>query len=547
MIAAASCSDRGNDASGNSSDNNTSSTLQTPEPVRAATPKAPKAPLARGTFALGVASGDPRADRVILWTRLVSNPEVSGGGAPGHAAVDVAYDVATDRNFDRLVASGVAVAEAKYGHSIHVDVTGLDAGTEYFYRFRVTGETSPVGRTKTLPAAGAAVDQFRFVFATCQDYQWGYFGAWAHAAAEPGLDAVVFLGDYIYELSLGDLSPDKSGKRVWASPVPESLDDYRWRYAQTKSDPDLQSAHAAAPWWVTFDDHEVGNNYAGDVDPLRPAGAHERRLAAYQAWFEHQPVRIDPLPTSFDELIVNRSADIGATARLMMIETREHADVAPCRTPGASIETLTDEGPSCDELVDEKRSPLGATQEEWLIDQLATSKATWNILANPVMFGGCNVGTADKPEYGRDTWDGYPAARQRIVDAIVSNKVSNPVVVTGDWHAGFGIDVTSPVGGSGSLAPNAPKLADGAKPPVIMPEFLVTSITTINFPTDYTAINPQQRYFVGPGHGYAVATITADQMTCAFKYVADEWDPATAIARTDTFVVDAGDPIFRKQ
>jgi alkaline phosphatase D len=474
-----------------------------------------------GIFSLGVASGDPLANRVMLWTRLAAQPLEPDGGTP-QGRVEVAYDVAADERFEQLVASGVAVATPELGHSVHVDVSGLQADTWYFYRFRAGRQTSPVGRTRTFPDESDRPERFRFVFASCQDFQWGHYGAWGRAAEEKDVDAVVFLGDYIYELNLGDLSPDTSGRRVWAGPAPQTLEDYRRRYAQTKADPQLQAAHHMAPWIVTWDDHEVSNNYAGDVaqaDIDQPASG-DRRLAAYQAWYENTPVRIAPAPQEFDDLPIHRDFSFGGLARMFVIETRQYADAPACRADDGSL--FADEGPSCPDLTDEERTNLGREQEAWLLEGLESSRSTWNILANPIMFAGLNVGTAEEPAYTRDAWDGYPGSRRRVIDTIVAAEVQNPVVVTGDWHASFVLDVR-----------------DEDKASTVMPEFVVSSISTLLFPTDYRDQNPHVRYFV-PEHGYAVVTVSADDLRCDFRYVADVWDPDTPISRTDSWVVAAG-------
>ncbi len=485
--------------------------------VTAATPASARLPT--GIFALGVASGDPLSDRVMLWTRRAWAPTAGGGGAPD-GDVEVAYDVATDEAFEHLVVSGIATATAALGHSVHVDVSGLEPDTWYHYRFRAGDQTSPVGRTRTFPEADATPDRFRFVFASCQDYQWGHYGAWGRAVEQPDLDAIVFLGDYIYELNLGDLSPDQTGDRVWAGPAPTTLDDYRMRYAQTKADPQLQAAHHLVPWIVTFDDHEVGNNYAGDVGQLdvdQPR-SRDRRLAAYQAWYEHTPIRIEPEPEDFADLRVHRDATFGSLARIFTIETRQHADPPPCRTEGS---LLSDDGPLCDEAAD--TTNLGDEQERWLLDGLAGSTATWNVLANPLMLAGLNTGTVEAPAFTRDTWDGYPSVRSRLLATITEAEVSNPVVVTGDWHANFVLDVKP--------EPDAP---------TVMPEFLVGSISTISFPADHRAANPHVRYF-DPEHGFALVEITPEALQCEFHLVEDVWDPDTPVARVDRFRVKAGE------
>ncbi len=469
-------------------------------------------------FALGVASGDPRADRVVLWTRLTSDPLAPDGGMGGTDR-EVAFDVALDDTFDTLVASEVVTAPATLGHSVHVDVTGLDPDREYVYRFRTGARTSEVGRTRTLPAADSPTDRFRFVFATCQDYQWGHYGAWARAIEEPDLGAVVFLGDYIYETSLGDLSPDGTGERVWAGATPTTLDEYRSRYAQTRLDPQMKAAHAAVPWIVTWDDHEVSNNYAGDVDETGASddATRARRMAGHQAFYEHMPIRITPEPADFEDLSLHRSFDIGDLATLFVVETRGHADPPPCRETSSPLQ---DQGPACAERDDPSRTNLGPDQTEWLIGGLESADRPWSILANPLMFAGLNLGSEESPEYPLDTWDGYPAVRQQVIEAMMSAD-ADPVIVTGDWHAGFVLDVTSESG------------------EIVAPEFIVTSVTTVAFETDYGAVNPQQRYFHG-GHGYAVATVTPDRFTCEFAYVGDVWDPDSAVTERDVWFVEKG-------
>ena len=486
----------------------------------------PRPDLPGELFALGVASGDPLHDRVMLWTRLVAEPLAPSGGLDT-GDVDVAFDVAVDDSFGDIVASGTVTATAALAHSVHLDVTGLDADTWYAYRFRIGDRTSPVGRTRTLPAADASPEQFRFVVASCQDFQWGEYAAWRHAAEEPGLDAVFFLGDYIYEYSVGDQSPSKTGARVWVNDAATTLDEYRQRYSQVRADASLQNAHQRVPWMITWDDHEVSNNYAGDVasrDVYQPR-SRERRIAAYQAWYEHMPVRITPEPTDFDDMALHRSFRFGSLASAFVIETREYADPPPCRVEmpeGTPDLAYTDDRPSCDARFDEGRTNLGAAQEEWLIAAIEASDTAWNILANPTMLGGMNIGTRAEPAYTLDMWDGYPAVRSRVLAAIAEAKVSNPVVVTGDWHASFVLDVI-PEGETETL----------------MSEFVVTSISSVVFPTDYRDANDHIRYFQAQ-NGYAVFTVTEEEMVAEFKYVADVWDPNSPIESTDAFVVASG-------
>jgi alkaline phosphatase D len=506
-----------------STDSSTTSTST--KKVVAAEPAASELP--PNAFATGVASGDPLADRVIIWTRLVADPRAVGGGIPS-SPVEVAFDVAEDSGFTKLVASGIAVASPDLGHSVHVDVTGLQPDTKYHYRFRAGSQTSPAGRTQTFPSASQSPDQLRFVFASCQDIQWGRFPLWQHASEEPDLNAVVFLGDYIYEMNFGDQSPEQQGERVWANKEAVTLDDYRVRYAQTNADTQLAAARAVAPWIVTFDDHEVANNYAGDVaqdDLAQPTEAAKvRRVAAYQAWYENTPIRITPDPTAstdFGSLQVYRDFTYGKLASMFTIETRQQADPPSCRTETG---LASDTGPLCDEAKDPSRTILGMEQEKWLAGKLERSTSEWNIIANPIMLTELNLGTAEAPVTERDTWSGYPASRARLLDAVQDSKVANPVVVTGDWHTSYVFDVKA--------------TPDG---PTVMPEFLGGSISTIiTADESHKEVNPQVRYWEGK-HCYAVVTVTEAQLKCEFKYVDDIWDRNAPISQTDTFVVKNGE------
>lgn len=471
-------------------------------------------------FTLGVASGDALSDRVILWTRLAVDPMVPGGGM-GSDNIPIVWEVADDDSFNDIVASGTATAPARFAHAVHVDAEGLRPGRSYAYRFRVGGQTSPVGHTATLPKDG--VDQFSFVLAACQDPQGGEYGAWREIAERDDVDAVVFTGDYIYDLPPIDSSPARDGRRMWASPPPADLDGFRLRYSEVKSDPSLRAAHASVPWFVMWDDHEIADNYWSDGFGKLDFASGEfepRRSAAYQAWWEHQPVRV-AAPRD-GELDVYRSVRIGDLVELFIIDTHQYADEPPCR----DTSTL-DHGPACSDRDDPDRSLLGPDQEKWLLRGLRAADTTWTGLVSPVMFSGLDDRDPGEtePMYHLQSWDGYPAARDRVADALEST--SNPVVLSGDTHASFAFDV-GPGFGRDQLAP----------------EFMSTAISSA--PVDYEVLpdNPHIRH-LAPENGYLLCVVDADTWTAEYRSLTDVWDPSSPVETTATLVVDADSPEIR--
>lgn len=471
----------------------------------------------REAFALGVASGDPTTDAVILWTRLAPDPLADdGSGGMGPDDVEVWWELAADDGFAEIVASGTVTASAAHGHAVHVDATGLAAGTAYWYRFRAGEVQSPVGRTATLP--DGSPDRFGVAVVNCQMYESGAYAAYRHLAEEEGVDLVAHLGDYIYEY------PGGSGEGRHSAPdrMVETLADYRIRYASYKADPDLQAAHARFPFVATWDDHEVMNNYLGDTAPddATAEAVRARRTAAYQAWWEHLPVRLDP-PVD-GELRVYQALDVGDLARLHLLDERQYGDEPPCRNDES---TGLDEG-DCPE-VDEERTRLGDEQEAWLAESLADSPARWNLLGNPVVLAGVDAGT-DEPSYYLDTWDGYPRARARLIDLLAD--AANPVVLTGDYHAGMVLDVLE--------TPFDPSST------VVAPEFMAPPISSALFPADVSARTPQLRQQLN-AHGYLTVEVAPEQVTVAFRTLGDVTDPDTDVTTAATWVVDAGDPVAR--
>lgn len=471
-------------------------------------------------FALGVASGDPLPDSVILWTRLVTDPFTTDGGV-GTDPIPVRWEIASDEQFDDVVADGSAVAESALAHSVHIDPTGLEPDTSYWYRFTVGDRVSPVGRTRTAPAEGDSPERLRFAFASCQNMQAGHWSAYRNMADED-IDLLVFLGDYIYEEG-----PNDDSDRTYRSPAPFDLDTYRQRWADYKSDPDLQAVHAMVPWVNTWDDHEVQNNYAGlvpqdtEVDDEETIAAFtELRQAAYQAFYENLPLRLDP-PEAGD-LTLHRTVAWGDLANFFVLDTRQHRSDQVAGIPGVPLEA----GPAPDAAVDEGRTMLGSEQETWLGEELGGTDATWNVIAQAVVMAPFPF-LSDV--YNLDQWDGYPAARQRLLDQL--DGVSNPVVLSGDVHLG-------------ALGYIPTDTADPASAPLAT-EIVGTSISS-TFPEEFVSLIegsagdlPYVSYVNASERGYVVCDLTADEMRIDFRVVSTESVDAAAETRS-SFVVPAG-------
>ena len=482
------------------------------------TPVRPPPELSGDPFTLGVASGDPTVTSVILWTRLAPDPlALDGLGGMPDEPVDVRWEVARDDTFGDIVQTGVAVAEPGHAHSVHADATDLEPGAEYHYRFLVGEATSPVGRTRTLP--NGSPERFGIGVVNCQWFETGTYAAYRHLVEEPAVDLVLHLGDYIYEYPG---VPDGPRPTQPANQL-ETLTDYRLRYASYQLDPELQAAHGRFPWVLTWDDHEVANNYMGDVlveDP-DPEAARALRTAAYKAWWEHLPVRV-AAPEGPD-LPIYQHLDIGDLARLYVLDQRQHSDVPPCR----DTDTAAGDFGDCAERTDDAdRTRLGADQEAWLDEATAESSAAWNLIGNPVVLAGVDGGSdADGPQYYLDTWDGFPTARHRLIDQLAA--VDNPVVLTGDYHAGMVLDVHQRPFEEGS--------------PLVAPEFMAPPISSVLFSADVTARTPQVRQQTN-GHGYLTVEVTPDELTVAFRVLDDVADADSAITTAATWAVAAGDP-----
>jgi alkaline phosphatase D len=471
-------------------------------------------------FTLGVASGDPTPDGVVLWTRLAPQPlapDGSGGMDPDR--VRVRWRVATDHRMRRVVSDGVAVADPKLAHSVHVEVRGLKAAREYWYQFSVQGEESPIGRTSTAWSHRDSPRRLRFAAASCQHFEQGFYNSYAHMRNED-LDLVLFLGDYIYEDGVSPTLP-----RQHDGDEPLTLAAYRNRHALYKSDQHLQASHALCPWLVVWDDHEVENNWASlfDQNGTPPADFLPRRAAAFQAYYEHMPLRAAAIPNGPDMRLFRR-IDFGDLVRFNMLDTRQFRNDQACGD-GTDID--------CAEALDPTRTITGAEQERWLIRGLSRSDARWNVLGQQVFFAQRDFEAGAPKRLSMDGWDGYAPSRERILSAVIERRVRNVVVLTGDVHANYAADLKADF--------------DDPASPVIGSEFVATSISSGGDGADVPgnagvllSENPHIK-FVNTQRGYIVCDVTSRRWRTDYRtvpYVTTEGAPITTRA---SFVVEAGD------
>ncbi len=391
------------------------------------------APRIGDPFTLGVASGDPLPEGVVLWTRLAPRPLEPSGGLPP-VTIPVDWQVATDDGFTRVIRRGTTTASPGYGHAVHVDVQGLQPGRDYFYRFRSQGHLSPIGRTRTAPAKAASPDSLRFAIASCQAYTDGYYDAWRHLASEE-LDVVFFLGDYIYEGAINSVGGNRMDSALRLPDTYEletdTLDLYRMRYALYRTDPDLQAAHAAFPWVLTWDDHEVQDNYADGVSRFTTVPEQDflvRRANAYRAYWENQPLRPPRQPAGPDMSLYRRFR-FGDLAHAYVLDTRQY------RTDQACGDNLR---AGCEDRNDPDRTLLGAEQRDWLLGKIGRSEARWNILAQQIMMAECRYG-GPANRLDMDKWDGYTADRRRILET--ATRTPGTVVISGDIHYNYAADL----------------------------------------------------------------------------------------------------------
>ena len=480
-------------------------------------------------FTLGVASGDPQPDSVLLWTRLAPEPFAPDGGLPDER-VTVYWELAHDPEFRRVVRRGDTLAHPEFRHTVHVEVGELDAGRVYYYRFRAGTWISGTGRTRTAPAPGDMVSRMKLAAVSCQAYHDGYFTPYAHLADDDSVEVVFHLGDYLYEYAV---SPVGGARNYTDRALPSvfnretlTLEDYRLRYALYKTDPDLRAAHAAHPFVVTWDDHETENNYVGGTpeDSVPPEEFLLRRASAYRAYWEHLPLRPLQLPQGPDMRLYRR-LHWGRLAQFDVLDTRQY------RSDQAQGDGAKVPGPEVD---DPARTMTGETQERWLLDGWRASRAVWNVLPQQVVFSQRKFDLTEPSRVSMDAWDGYRAARRRVLDGAEAAGVTNLMVLTGDVHVGYAFDIkddfddpSSRVRGTEIVATSIASGRDGAERPA-------------NWAT-YLAANPHLRFYDGR-RGYVTVTLDESLARADFRTVPYVTAPGAPVSTAASFVTEVGEP-----
>jgi alkaline phosphatase D len=464
-------------------------------------------------FAAGVASGDPTANSIVLWTRLM--PDANRERDWQRQAVTVDWEIGSDEGMQRIVKRGRELAHPEHGHSVHAEIRGLAPNRWYWYRFKAGSTASVIGRTKT--ASAKPIDRLRFAFASCQRFNEGYYTAYQNMVKED-LDLVVFLGDYIYERG--------GGNNVRPVPMAEcvTLDQYRERYALHKTDPNLREAHQLFPWISTWDDHEVQDNYANDIakDDQSRADFLKRRAAAYQAHYEFMPLPKTAIPRGPNARMYRRLS-YGPLANFLVLDGRQYRSDQPCGDGTTA---------PCQEFTRDGRTMLGYAQERWVARELRGSQSQWNIVANQVRMTVVDQTPGPGESYAMDQWSGYDNARKRFVAELSDSRVSNPIVISGDIHSNWVGDL--------KLDYRERRSA------VVGTEFIGTSITSGGDGSDtQPAIeatlseNPQIKFY-NSQRGYVRCEVTPKLMTADYRVVAKVSVPESPVTARASFIVETG-------
>lgn len=497
-------------------------------------------------FQHGVASGDPLPDGLLLWTRVTPTADARPGSGVG-PQVQIPWQIAADPDFAVVVASGSVTTGPERDHTVKVAASGLQPATTYWFRFGYDGGWSPTGRTMTTPPVDAEIDRLRMGVVSCSNWEAGYLAAYQRLAERGDLNLIVHLGDYLYEYGTGEF--DAGGRVVRAhQPATEilTLSDYRVRHGQYKTDPDLQALHAAVPWVITWDDHEVANDqWSGGAENHTPGveGDFTARLAAArQAYAEWMPVR------SGEDGAIYRRLRFGRLAELSMLDLRTY------RSQQAS-------GTAVD---DPSRTITGDAQMSWLKAGLAASSARWKLVGNPVMIARLDVGALPSwllgplgkllgiPQNGLvlnvDQWDGYNADRNELVNHLLATRTRDVVFLTGDIHTSWANELTTKATG-----PFNPAAA----------EFVVPSVTSDNV-NDFVglppgnalsvagaaairATNPHVRWTELDGHGYGVFEVTPQRCRMDWYHLADRTQPDSASRWVAGWSVGIGSSRLRRE
>lgn len=486
------------------------------------------------TFALGVASGEPEPESVVIWTRLAPRPLQADGGMPARA-IPVKWEVALDARFTQVLKSGVAVADPAVAHSVHVQVDGLPSGRSLHYRFEAGGLLSPVGRTRTAPAPQDAVRSLRMALASCQHYEHGHFAV-HREIADSDVDLVLFVGDYIYTT----VTPRHIRVRQHPHDFPRdhaarSLADYRIQHASYKLDADLRACHAAHPWLMIWDDHEVLPDYAGDSDPFvgRRDAFLAVRAAAYKAYFEHMPVSPHRLPVDASMPMHGRYR-WGQLADLWALDTRQHRDPAACTGVRAPMDGKLLW--RCGAAQAPARTVLGQKQEDWLAAGLAGSPCTWKFVLQTTQVSPGVIETPLGKLLYAEGWDAFPAARARLIEAIAQPRVPNVVFLGGDVHR--------------HVAANLRQDPGDVHSPVIASEVVTTSVTSKGLSelanSWMKACNPDILHMRSDQRGYVLVDVQPGRVLFDFRGTPHPVRPQARLRTQARYAVERGVPGLRK-